>query len=140
MITSPPTPANPGPIVRAGVRSVQQSVSTTPSMRGTISGWFQPLIVGIITTTIVGGLSNKVRREQKTAGIVQPMQDRELRLLPEGQRSWKWSQLHCTDNLGLKNGDNVEVAGTLYRVMGEKDWSDYGYWRYQLVEGFRGNV
>lgn len=133
MITS-----SPNPVSRAGTKKVSEVISTTPNMRGAISGWFQPITISIVTTTIVEGLAEKAVRSVVTSGIVQPMKSQELKLLPEGQRSWRWSLLHCSDPLGLKTGDNVIVKGKTYRVMGSRDWSAYGYWRFELVEGYRG--
>ena len=142
-LSAPPTPANPGPLVRAGQtgKTVQDPIATTPTARDTVTGWFRPITIGVRSTTIgtgatTGGQAQVVTREVKTSGVAMPLSDRELQILPEGQRAWRWKYLYVTEDLGLKTGDNAWLKGIIYRVMSSKDWSDYGYWRYVIVSSY----
>lgn len=133
----PPVPANPGPIVGASHLSYQEAIATTPSMRETVLGWLRPITVGVVTTRISDGQAESITREQATSGCVQPLRNRELQIKPEGERAWGWYVLYSTPDLALRPDDKVIYKGLTYRVMAKRDWSDYGYVRYELVEGFQ---
>jgi hypothetical protein len=68
-------------------------------------------------------------------GNMQPMPSRELRIKPEGQRTWKWWKFWTTQQLNL---DDMIAAedGTQYRVMKQADWSKIGgYLEFDITEG-----
>ena len=66
-------------------------------------------------------------------GILQPLKSYRLLIKPEGERRWKWFQLWARQELAL--GDTVEAYdGKTYKVMSKEDWSQGGYFSYELTE------
>lgn len=132
------SPAAPGPLVRAGWGVKSDHNAATPSVSGTIAGWFCPLRLTITRVRIVSNQAQEYDECVVASGIIQPFKDQDLKVLSEGQRAWRWSSLHISASFGLKVGDYVSIRGVKYKVMSEKDWSDYGYFRFGLVEAFNG--
>ena len=70
-------------------------------------------------------------------GILAPLKAQRLLIKPEGERSWKWFTLFTKLELNL--GDVVEaVDGKTYQVMLKEDWSDAGFFAYEITE--RANI
>ena len=125
-------------IPSANTQPVSESASVLPSMNGTVQGWFRPLVLGRITKSIVEGETKEAVFEQRCSGVIQPFDDRKLKVKPEGQRSWNWQMLHTTPNVQLRNDEEFKIKGTPYRVMSQKDYSEYGYITYELVQDYTG--
>jgi hypothetical protein len=73
-------------------------------------------------------------------GTWQPLSAEKIALKPEGERSWKWIQLHCRNGLkNLETNDLVIRDGekTRYKVMERLDYSLSGFIEYHLVEDFQ---
>ena len=135
MIQTQQIPENPGPIIGAGTRDIVEGASTLPNMHSATIGWFRPLTVVLVTTTIIAGLANQVKRPIATSGVLQPMHSREIILKPEGDRSYRWFTLHADIGLQLNLNDIAIIRNVTYRVMGRWDWRDAGFIKYDLVEG-----
>ena len=133
-------PVNAGPIVGAGTRGdiITQSRSM-PQVRSTMAGWMRPMIIAVTRQKIVDGENKAFESRVSGSGVIQPFSDEELKLLPEGDRSWKNSMLHATDSVLLETNDDIEIRGIKYKVMGRKDYTDYGYLRYRIIETYRPN-
>ena len=127
---------NPGPILGAGLRDVAEGSLTMPNMRGAVIGLFRPLEITVITTSIVKGLSQEVRKTYASAGTLQPMKARAVMLKPEGDRTLKWFVLHAGREIQLKPNDVVVRKGVPYRVMAVWPWEDYGFMKYELTEDY----
>lgn len=133
----PPIPANPGPIIGASRLSYQDCIATVPSVRETVLGWVRPVILGVVTETIDGtGQANPVTREVPTSASIQPMKPRELRIYAEGERAWGWYVLYALAEIILRADDKVIYKGVTYRVVEKMDWSEYGYVRYAILQGY----
>ena len=138
--TTPPVPANPGPLASASVLSYQDCIATTPSVRETVLGWVRPITIGVVTDRIDDtGQNDPITREVATSGCVQPMKERELKIYAEGERAWGWYVLYVTGDVNLRADDKVIYRGVTYRVMAKMDWSEYGYVRYALLQGYHGS-
>lgn len=70
---------------------------------------------------------------RETVGSLQPFPDRELEMMPEGQRKWKHWTYYTQDKLEL-DWELCDLAGKQYRVVSTQDWSQAGYVRYVLTE------
>ena len=127
---------SPAVIASANTRSVSDAAVALPSVHTTILGWFRPLVLGRITKKIVDGETFESIKEQRCMGVIQPFDDRKLRIKPEGERSWNWQMLHTTPDVKLKNDEEFKVKGVPFRVMSNKDYSDYGYITYELVQDY----
>lgn len=111
-----------------------------PDVSEAIQGWMRPIVLIRILKVVANFEVSNVRTRIPTLGMVQPFGNRELRLKPEGERSWDWQMLHVLSDVDLKNGEEFQIGNTRYRVMSNAKWSDYGYISYELVEGYRNAV
>lgn len=113
-----------------------------PNMAQTIQGWFQPVEFEVITRSLaddgdgVDWVPETVTLI-KTQGVVRPPSDKDLKILPEGTWAWEWLQIHCLPNVELNTNQFVIYKEKRYKVMAKKDWTEYGYIRYTLLEAFQ---
>lgn len=110
--------------------------ASVPNVGETIIAWMKPITLIRVESKPVDHEVKQIRTELKTLGMVQPFGNRELRLKPEGERSWDWQMLHVLPEVDLKNGEEFQIGSTRYRVMSNAKWSDYGYISYELVENY----
>ena len=111
--------------------------SGMPQMNTTLFGWEQALeLVKVVQSVIEGDLSTQYINVQ-FKGVVQPLRDEQLSLLPEGQRSWEWIWIHAVaGSLILETADKVIFQNKTYKVTSKKDYSLNGYVEYQLVRDY----
>lgn len=117
----------------------QINFSGMPNMAGTLVGWFQSMVFGVVT---------KVQKNYETVetvtpvnfrGVWQPLEARKIMLKPEGQRSWSWYQVHAHTNLNLPNDSIIRFRGVQYRVMAQWDYSLNGFYEYHVAEDYTGS-
>jgi len=126
-------PVNPGPIIGAGTRDIPSSVRTMPYMRSTLAGWFQPMTITVITQgPVVDGIVTQVERPFRTAGCIEPMKTREIKPGAGGVRAWSYYILYVAQEFVAAPNDKIVLAAKTYRVMGTRDYSEYGYRQYEL--------
>lgn len=128
-------PINPGPIVGAGDRDLDQINPNAPNMQDTVQGWFTPMSFVRIVTTIVDGLAVPKEIPVQTSGIMQPKKQK-LKFGAEGDRSWRWHKLHALPDLVLETNDVIVYRGKRYRVMEVMPAEDYGFRSFELVEDY----
>lgn len=131
------SPINPGPVFSAGKRKINEQVCPTPSMRGTVLGWFKPLTMIFLTSTVLDGQVKVVERQLKTSGMIQAGDPEKLEMKAEGERSWEWFVLHTLPNVEMQTDDRVSLSGVKYRVMNRTDWAANGYMRYDLIRDYK---
>lgn len=113
-----------------------------PNMSETIQGWFQDIEFEVITRALeddgngVDWLPDTVETIN-TRGVVRPPSDKDLKILPEGTWAWEWLQIHCLPDVELDTNQFVVYKNKRYKVMAKKDWTEYGYIRYTLLEAFQ---
>lgn len=120
--------------------SVSQQASQLPDMGTTVRSYFRPLILIFVQKTIVDFEIAEARKELRCMGSIQPFASRDLRIKPEGQRSWNWQMLHTTPEVALKNDMEFTSNGTRYRVMGQLAYQNFGYRQYELVQDYNGRT
>ena len=111
--------------------------SGMPQMNSTLFGWEQALeLIKVVQKVIEGDLSTQeVKIDFR--GVVQPLRDEQLSLLPEGQRSWEWLWIHAVaGTLNLETGDKIKFQGKTYKITSKKDYSLNGYIEYQMVRDY----
>lgn len=124
-------------IVDASTRTVQDAATLLPQMGGTLLGWFRPLDLVMVTKKTVNFELVESEEPLTCQGVIQPFSARELKIKPEGERSWAWQMLHTTIDVNLPNDSIFVFKGLKYRVMSELPYSDYGYRQYELVQGYQ---
>lgn len=122
----------------ASNRSVSEMATDLPNVSDTIQGWFRPLELVFVKSVVENMVTKSSQQTYTISGVIQPFTNQELKLKPEGERKWKWKLLHTTPEVDLTPGENFNIRGTSYRVMGKADWSDYGTNVFELVEDYRG--
>lgn len=110
-----------------------------PNMAETLNEWLMPMVFSIITKKIKLFKVKEVPVLYNFLGVWQPLTSSQLMLKPEGQRSWNWFMLNATIQLPLKNDDVVSYNEKQYRVKGNTDYNEYGYYYYELVEDWVGS-
>lgn len=125
-------------IVPANQRSVQDAATAMPSMRSTITGWFQTLILSRVRKKIVDRESVEAVWKQQCFGVLQPFSPRQLSIKPEGERAWIWVMLHTTSDVDLQPDEEFFIKDVRYRVMSTNNYNDYGYVQYELVQDYQG--
>lgn len=114
------------------------TLSGMPKMAAAFVGWQSKIIVSKVTQTIVDGLVEDTESSVTFRGTVQPLTTEELRLLPEGQRSWEWLMIHAiAGTLNLTTNDKIRYNGVLFKVMGVKDYSLNNYVEYHVVKDYQ---
>lgn len=114
--------------------------SSLPNMSNTITGWFLNITLEVVERVMDGAdFIEKTTQIINTKGVVQPLSDEQLKIMPEGTRSWEWLMLHCLPNVDLKTNQFIKYDGVKYKIMGRKDYNKYGYIQYNLLEAYRTN-
>lgn len=125
-------------IQNANNRLLNNTNSALPNMTNTIMNWFLNITFERVERVLDGAdWVETVTGTIETKGVVQPPRDEDLKIYPEGTWSWQWLMVHCLPNVQLKTNDYIKYDGVVYKVMGKKDWTKYGYVRYMLAEAFQ---
>lgn len=122
-------------IVNASGKKIGAS-NGLPNMSQTIVGWFQDIVFGVVTRTIVNYESVETVTQVKTQGVVQPYKPTELEIQEAGTRSWGWQTIHCLPDLELKNNQFIYYEGVKYKVMNHLPYNKYGYREYHICETY----
>lgn len=108
-----------------------------PNVSGAVQAWSQPLVVVIVAKKQEDYLTKESRSTVKTRGAFMPMKTQQVVMKVEGERAWRWFSLFCSPTLELGTDDVVLIENVKCRVMGKKDFSQYGYFEYELIEDYR---
>lgn len=112
------------------------NVSTIPTVVTAMLGWFKRLELVKVVKRTVNFEIVEVEEPLVTSGIIQPFSEEDLKILPEGERSWRWHMIHATPDLVLLTDDVVTFAGEKNRVMGKLDYSENGFVQYRVVNDY----
>jgi len=111
---------------------------TIPDVGGAMHDWYQPMVFSQVVKTTEAFQVVEVKTVINFRGVIQPLSGRKLMLKPEGQRAWTWLWLHADPSLTLDVDDVVAYLGVQTRVMSQKDYRNYGYVEYELVQDWTG--
>ncbi len=120
-----------------GKNKTLSQTNNLPNMSETIKNWFQNLTFKKIVKSIVNYQAVETETIISTKGVRQPFSPQQLKVKPEGQRGWKWETLHCLTNVVLVPDEIVEFNSIRYRVIEKKDYTEYGYIEYEIVQDFQ---
>lgn len=110
------------------------SISGVPNLSSVLNGW----VVDLGLNRVVKFTEDFQIRERLVAiaaqGIWQPFDEEQLKILREGQRSWRWYMVHITPESTRLNTDDIIVrADVRHRVMGIMGYDDNGFVQYRIV-------
>ena len=120
-------------------RSIKSMLSSgMPNMANTIDGWEVPLtLVKIIQDVSEGDLLYKDEKIN-FMGVWQPFSTEQLKLLPEGQRSWSHYWIHAKSGaLNLETADKIIFNNKMYKVLDKKDYSLNGFVEYHVITDYK---
>lgn len=123
-------------ITNASDTKLNQSGSNLPNLSNPITKWFLPTDFIRITKTIVDFEVQETESFETFQGVIQNLNSKELQVKPEAQRAWTWKMIHALPSLKLNVDDKIKYNDIEYRVMNVKDFSEYGYMEYHIVEGY----
>ena len=112
-------------------------INSLPQVGNVLTAWFQSVEFDLVTKTIVDFKVSEVLTPSSFMGVIQPMGPEQLKMMPEGERSWDWSQIHSWPDLILNTDDIIKIRGVNYRVMKKTDWKDYGYIEYSVIKDYQ---
>jgi hypothetical protein len=97
-----------------------------PNMSDALDGLGDPMMVAVIAkSTQDFEAKETITRFQEVYGVQVPTQPRDLILLPEGERQWRYITLYSADTT-LRNDFYVEDSEkTQYRIMSVEPWQSF---------------
>lgn len=108
-----------------------------PNLANAVMAWSQQLEFVVVSKSIENAEVVESYLTYCVLGTKQPLSPQKMAIKPEGQRSWKWYQLHLTATVSIQIDDIIRFGGEdEYRVMAKSDFSEYGYIYYEIAQGF----
>ena len=107
-----------------------------PEMYNEFSDWERSITYSAVTKTLINHeIVESAPVSVTISCLVYPAKAQELALKPEGQRTWKF--WHMISKV-LFNVDDIvtDDNGTQFRIMGKTDWTQAGFYNYDIAEGF----
>ena len=97
-----------------------------PNVSDALDGLGDPMLVAVIAKSAQDVEAQEtITRFQEVYGVQVPTQPRDLLLLPEGERQWRYITFISAD-MSLKNDYYVQDAEkTQYRVVSVEPWSSF---------------
>lgn len=126
-------------IANGANRPINTQAGTVPDVSGALTDYFQPMTFTIVTKEVVGFEVVETPEEISFQGVIQPFNERQLLLKPEGERAWTWFMLHADPVLTLQVDSVVDYLGEQTRIMSRTDYELYGYVEYHLVQDWTGS-
>lgn len=117
-------------------RPLSANTGTLPDVSGAMLNWFQRLTFTRIVKTVVNFKVVETATNYSFQGVRQPFTPRQLEVLPEGQRKWRWETIHAQPSLVLDPDEIIYFSGTKYRVWNSVNYAEYGYVEYVIVEDY----
>lgn len=117
------------------IKSLSAS-SGMPNVANVLDGWMIPLVMYKQVQNVVDGFLEVTQKRLDFQGVWQPFTDKQLALLPEGQRAWSHYWLHVKTPIDLNVADEVVYLNKRYKVLSLKDYSLNGYCDYHLIRDY----
>ncbi len=123
-------------IDRANKRNINDA-NDLPDVSDGVRMFFQNIKIEVLHKYTEDGYVKEKKTCILTQGVRVTQTPSQLAMKPEGERTWKWSNLFTVPGVNLKLDDIVEIRDIKYRVMGKEDNSEYGVVSYSLLEDYR---
>jgi hypothetical protein len=123
-------------IQNASNRKTRDLASGLPDVGASIQILLQPVVATYIQKQQISGYTQEVSCSMDTKASIQPWSAEQLKMLPEGQRSWKYFTIYALANLNLATDEVFTIYEKSYRILDRTDWSDYGFIEYNTIEDY----
>jgi hypothetical protein len=110
-----------------------------PQMLETLGNWLYPITFTVVSKAVIGFQNVETPTVYSFKGTWQPFTTQQLLIKPLGQRAWKWFMVHAATNIPLNPDDVISYKGTQYRVMEKFDYTEYGYFQFDLIIDYVGS-
>jgi len=106
-----------------------------PDMSDAFLDWQSSVKFSLVTKEVDDFEIKETLEEYNFMGLFYPSTPQQIALKPEGQRTWKWWSLITQKKLNL---DDIvkDINTTEYRVMSVYNWSQAGFYQYELTEKY----
>lgn len=109
-----------------------------PNLTNAVLAWAQQLEFVVASKSIEDFDIKESYITYRVLGTKQPLKAQTIAIKPEGQRAWKWYELHLSPQAKINIDDVISFGGCdVFRVYGKEDFSEYGYVRYEIAQGFK---
>jgi len=123
-------------IQNAKDKRLSQLQSGLPDVSAAVMELLQPVKAVFMQKRQIDGYTQEIAVRIDTKASVQPLSPQALKMLPEGQRAWKYFTVFCLNNVNLKPDEVFWINGKGYRIQDKSDWSQFGYFKYTCVEDY----
>ena len=113
-----------------------QSASGLPDMSQGVIQFFQPVTVGITSTTQINGYPQTIIEKYINTRGVRIQTTNSLVITKTGERIWDSIDMYFLREVVLQADDLFLFGGKQYRVLKTEDWPDYGYTKYYVVQDY----
>lgn len=125
------------PIQNANQLPLNLTTGTLPNMSEALTDWFQPMKAIRVKKYQINFQTVERGEAFQFQGVIQPYKPRELQIKTEGQRSWRWFQLHCDPTVKFDTDDVFYIGSTRYRVMYVNEYAPYAYMEYLVIQDYQ---
>ena len=113
-----------------------QSAAGLPNVADAIMQFFQPVTVGIISSTQVNGRTQTiVSKYIETRGVRIEDSDT-LTISKTGERYWDTAEVYFLNDISLSVDDLFLFNKLQYRVVGIASWPEYGFNHYNVQQDY----
>jgi hypothetical protein len=123
-------------IINARDKKVSELNSGLPDVIAAIATLLQDVSAVYVQKQQIDGYTQEVPICVQTKACIQPMGDEQLKILPEGQRSWKYFYVWSLKNFDLATDEIFWIKSKGYRILDKTNWNDYGYIQYSCIEDY----
>lgn len=124
-------------ILNASSVPLSQATGGLPNVGGALLSWFRPMVFGVVVQAIESFEVAETITSVNFKGVWQPLSAEQLKIKPEGERSWDWYMVHSDPSLILQTQDKITYLGVIYKVMATKNYKEYGYNYYELIKDYQ---
>lgn len=113
--------------------------SGMPKVGTALSGWKNNITLQTVVDFINSeGFNVPITTQTTFRGVVQPLSAEQIQLKSEGQRAWRWLQIHAiAGSLNLAVNSIIVYNDIEYKVMGVYDYSLNNYIEYHVVRDYQ---
>lgn len=120
---------------------INQISNSMPKVDDVLTGWMIDFVANFTKQVRIDGEFVETSKFVKMQGVLQPLSAEDISLKPEGQRNWKWYQLHVPIKYQqLPVGKIVKLDNINYKIMAAKDYKLNGYTEYHCIKDYEGLV